>query len=138
MRTTAKRKNRIRIVRTESRPYGRAAFQREWEPVFCPETGRKEQGAQRAKDGHTRAIRKTWLVPRHHYSAIEAFALTLTLTAVVSLSLAIRNAGLTLDATLFWLSAWPLSALVAVPARFLIAPLVTKAVALIVTPDARP
>ncbi|MGF1619638.1 MAG: DUF2798 domain-containing protein [Rhodomicrobiaceae bacterium] len=117
----------IRISRAEWHPAGRIRFQPEWEPV--PDPYADDNGVWNA-DSTKRLPR----IPHRYQSALAGTALTILLTAVVSLGMTIRAVGFSLDLASFWLAAWQLAALIAVPARFILAPLVMKALAPFVEP----
>ncbi len=123
---------RIRIVRPELQPGRQVYFQREWEPVFCPDPPRRAE-PERAGDANGAAeAASAPRLPRRYHSAVAGTALTVALTGVVSLGMVVRTAGLTLDAGLPWLGAWQHAALIAVPTRFVLAPLVSRLVGLFV------
>jgi hypothetical protein len=61
--------------------------------------------------------------------------LSVCMSAVISLIVTIKNTGLDgLDTAMLWLAAWQASCLIAVPMRFLVAPLVARFVGLLVEP----
>ena len=122
----------VRIYRRETRPEGRAPFQREWEPPFCPEW-RPRDLPRRTDIAYTD---KSWCIPRRYKSFAETTALTLTSTAIVSFGVTVKNVGLNLDTALFWLAAWPVSAMIAIPLRLILTPLVNRCIALFVEPPA--
>jgi len=121
----AHHRSTIRIFRSGWLPARGVPFQPEWAPVSDPYT----------EDHRARCAPPRLRVPQSWHAALTGTALTVALTAVVSLGMAIRTAGLTLDAGAFWLAAWQFAALIAVPTRFVLAPLVTKAVGLLVEPS---
>ena len=124
------RQRRIRIFRPESRPSNRFRFQPEWEPIPDPYTNYQRI---HAVCGPPQAIRLP-RIPYRYRPAVTGTVLTVALTAVVSLGMTVKAVGLTPDAGAFWLSAWQMAALIAVPARFLLAPLISKAIAPIIEP----
>jgi hypothetical protein len=79
---------------------------------------------------------KSWCIPRRYQSFVETTALTLTSTAIVSFGVTVKNVGLNLDTALFWLAAWPVSAMIAIPLRLVLTPLVNRCIALFVEPPA--
>jgi hypothetical protein len=123
---------RFRIYRRNRRSEGLAPFQREWEPVFCPE--------RRTPDAHVGLnelyTEQAWRIPRRYKSFAETTALTLTSTAIVSFGVTVKNIGLNLDTALFWLAAWPVSAMIAIPLRLVLTPLVNRCIALFMEPPA--
>jgi hypothetical protein len=121
----------VRIYRRGTRPEGRVPFQREWEPPFCPDLW--VPGTQRQIAAYTD---KFWCIPRRYKSLAETTALTLTSTAIVSFGVTVKNVGLNLDTALFWLAAWPVSAMIAIPLRLILTPLVNRCIALFVEPPA--
>lgn len=129
--------NHIRIIRPETRPAGKTAFQREWEPLFCPETLFCKDPWPRFETVETENALRVPRIPRRFYSAVMGTALTVALTAIVSLGMTIRTVGLTPDAGAFWLAAWQFAALIAVPARFVLTPLVANMVGRLVEPPIR-
>lgn len=120
----------VRIYRRDMRPEGRAPFQREWEPPFCPEWQPRET-PRRTDAAYTD---KSWCIPRRYQSFAETTALTLTSTAIVSFGVTVKNVGWTLDTGLLWLAAWPVSALIAIPLRLVLTPLVNRCIALFLEP----
>jgi hypothetical protein len=127
--TLGAHRSSIRISRAEWYPAGRVRFQPEWEPVSDPYTD--DKGVWKA-DRSNRLPR----IPHRYHSALAGTAMTILLTAVVSLGMTIRTVGFSLDLASFWLAAWQLAALIAVPTRFILAPLVMKALAPFVEPPA--
>jgi hypothetical protein len=120
----------VRIFRPEPNAERRAPFQREWEPVFSPEPW------PRRNDCRTDRAPRLPRIPRRYHAAVVGTALTVALTAVVSFGMTIKTAGLSPDAPMRWLAAWQLACLIAVPARFVLLPLVSKAAGLLVEPPA--
>ena len=122
----------IRIFRPEMRPGGRVYFQREWEPVFCPEAFPRGEPRPAFDSGCRPDALKMPRISCRYHSALTGVALTVALTAFVSLGMTVKTAGLTLDAITGWLTAWQTAALIAIPARFALAPLVTRFIGLFV------
>lgn len=122
----------VRIYRRGMRPEGRAPFQREWEPPFCPDLRAHDTPCQI----DAASTDKSWHIPRRYKSFAETTALTLTSTAIVSFGVTVKNVGLNLDTALFWLAAWPVSAMIAVPLRLVLTPFVNRCIALFVEPPA--
>jgi hypothetical protein len=131
-------KNRVRIFRAEDRPAGKVAFQREWEPVFCPQMPSREEAESRANTAQTGSRSKPKRIPPRYYSGVASVALTLIMTGIITFWAAVQNNGLTLNAGALWLTTWPVSAVIAVPMRLLLAPLVSKAVGLVVEAPVQP
>jgi hypothetical protein len=131
-------KNKVRIIRAEERPAGKAAFQREWEPVFCPEMPARLEAERRANGAQTGRRAKPRRIPPRYYSGVASVALTLIMTGIITFWAAVQNNGLTLNAGALWLTTWPVSAVIAVPMRLLLAPLVSKAVGLVVEAPVQP
>lgn len=73
-------------------------------------------------------------IPRRFHAAIIGTTLTTALTAVVSFALTIKNVGMGSEAVLVWLTGWMLATLIAVPARFVLAPLVHRLVGIFTEP----
>jgi hypothetical protein len=116
-------KSHIRIVRRASK----IRFQPDWEPVADPYA---ESLAARRATGLTP-------LPERFKQAVAGTALTLALTAVVSFGLAVETAGLTADTGAVWLAGWQSAAIIALPARFVLAPLVAALVARLFEPRSR-
>jgi hypothetical protein len=112
----------IRIFRAQWHPQGCPRFQPEWEPVGDPYGN---DAAQRLKLPR---------IPRRYTSHVMSVTVSVAMSAVITLFVAIRNYGVTLEAVLLWAAAWPASCVIAVPTRFAIAPLVEKITALLVEP----
>ncbi len=130
MSTAFSARNQIRIFRPETSLAGGMPFQPEWEPVANPYADHNGMlPLYRARY----AIRLP-RVPYRYQAAVTGTALTVALTAVVSLGMTVKMVGLTPDTGAFWLSAWQMAALIAVPARFVLAPLITKAIDPIIEP----
>ncbi|NJM34943.1 MAG: DUF2798 domain-containing protein [Rhodomicrobium sp.] len=115
---------RVRIVRRAPK----RRFQPDWEPVANPYAdivaGSRIIAAPR--------------LPQCFRSAVTGTALTLALTAVVSFGLAVETAGWTPNMASVWLTGWQSAALIAVPARFALAPLVAKLVGRLFEPHSPP
>jgi hypothetical protein len=77
---------------------------------------------------------KSRRIPRRYYSMVASIALTLASTAIVSFGVTVKNVGWTLDTGLLWLAAWPVSAMISVPLRLVLTPLVNRGVGLLVEP----
>ena len=122
----------VRIYRRGTRPEGRVPFQREWEPPFCPDLRVRDTPLQT----DAACADKSWRIPRRYKSLAETTALTLTSTAIVSFGVTVKNVGLNLDTALFWLAAWPVSAMIAIPLRLVLTPLVNRCIALFTEPPA--
>lgn len=75
-------------------------------------------------------------IPRRYHAAIMGTTLTTALTAVVSFALTIKNVGVGSEAILVWLTGWMLATFIAVPARFVLAPLVHRLVGVFTEPPA--
>ena len=124
------RQKRVRIVRHGTRPQRRVHFQREWEPVFCPEMQNREVSPRL----DATRTEKCWRIPRRYHSLVASTALTLASTAIVSFGVTVKNVGLTLDTGLLWLAAWPVSAMIAVPLRLALTPLIDRCIAPLIAP----
>ncbi len=123
---------RIRIFRAEARRKGRTCFQPEWEPVFCPQTQTQARGEPRCL--RAMDIERGWRIPRRYRRLVASTALTLASTAIVSFGVTVKNVGLTLDTGLIWLAAWPVSAMIAVPLRLMLTPLIDKCISPLIEP----
>ncbi len=124
------RQKRVRIVRHETRPQRRVHFQREWEPVFCPEM----QNRQMPPRPDATCTEKCWRIPRRYRRFVASTALTLASTGIVSFGVTVKNVGLTLDTGLLWLAAWPVSAMIAVPLRLALTPLIDRCISPLIEP----
>lgn len=116
----------IRIFRAQWHPQGCPRFQPEWEPVGDPYGG---DAAQRPKLPR---------IPRRYTSHVMSVTVSVAMSAVITLFVAIRNYGVSLETLLLWAAAWPVSCLIAVPTRFAISPLVQRITAALVEPPAKP
>jgi hypothetical protein len=125
-----RRKTPIPIVRRRACNGQGARFQPEWQPVFCPDVPERE--ATRRHDP-TRSGR-SWLIQRRYRSFAETTALTLASTAIVSFGVTVKNVGLTFDTGLLWLAAWPVSAIIAIPLRLVLTPLVNRCIRPLIEP----
>lgn len=123
-------RRRVRIYRRDPDAGRPAPFQREWEPAFCPEA--RASGAIRRSD--EMCTNKSWRIPRRYYAIVSSTALTLASTAIVSFGVTVRNVGLTFDTGLIWLAAWPVSAMIAVPLRMVLTPLINRCIDPLVEP----
>lgn len=136
MALSERRPTRITVYRSHRRPAGYARFQPEWEPISDPYTDDPGAEARRTAASPEKLAPNLPRLPRALYPALSATALTVALTGVVSLGPTIKTSGLTPQAAAFWLAAWQQAALIAIPARFLLAPLVSKLITLLVEPPA--
>jgi hypothetical protein len=119
----------IRIFRAQWHPQGCPRFQPEWEPVGDP-YGNDAAAAERPKLPR---------IPRRYMSQVMSVTVSVAMSAVITLFVAIRNYGVTLEAVLLWAAAWPVSCMIAVPVRFAITPLVERITsALVEPPPAKP
>lgn len=75
-------------------------------------------------------------VPRRYRSVLASVAQSVCMSAVVSLIVTIKNVGVCGDMPSVWLAAWQVSCAIAVPARFVVAPLVSRFVGAVVEPPA--
>lgn len=73
-------------------------------------------------------------LPRRYRSVLMSVALSVCMSAVVSGIVTAKNVGVSLDMASVWLAAWQVSCAIAVPARFLVAPLVSRLVGVLVEP----
>lgn len=73
-------------------------------------------------------------LPRRYRSVLLSVTLSVCMSAVVSFIVTAKNIGLSLDMPAMWLSAWKVSCAIAVPARFVVAPLVERWVGKVVEP----
>jgi Protein of unknown function (DUF2798) len=60
--------------------------------------------------------------------------LSVSMSAVVTLIVTIRHHGASLEVPALWFAAWSMSCAVAVPIRFVVAPLVARLVGAVVEP----
>ncbi len=121
---TLRERGAIRIFRAQRHPQACPSFQPEWEPVSDP-YGNDAARAERPKPPR---------IPRRYKSHVNSVAVSVAMSAVITLYVAIRNAGFSLEAVALWLAAWPVSCMIAVPARFAISPLAARITALMVEP----
>jgi phage portal protein BeeE len=75
-------------------------------------------------------------LPRRYRSVLTSVAMSVSMSGVVSFIITAKTAGLCEDMPGVWLAAWKLSCAIAVPARFVVAPLVTRFIGLLVDPPA--
>jgi hypothetical protein len=75
-------------------------------------------------------------LPRRYRSVLMSVVLSVCMSAVVSFIVTAKNVGLGLDLAGVWLAAWQVSCAIAVPARFVVAPLVSRFVGALVEPSA--
>jgi hypothetical protein len=73
-------------------------------------------------------------VPRRYRSVLMSVVLSVCMSAVVSFIVTIKNVGVCEDMASVWLAAWQVSCAIAVPARFVVAPLVSRFVGVVVEP----
>jgi hypothetical protein len=71
-------------------------------------------------------------IPRRYASVLMSVTLSVSMSAVVSLIVTIRHVGFSLDMPALWLAAWQVSCAIAVPTRFVVAPLVARCVGAVV------
>ena len=76
-------------------------------------------------------------IPRRYRSVVMSVALSVSMSAVVSCIVTIRQVGLNVDMPAIWLAAWQVSCAIAVPTRFVVAPLVARFVGALIEPAAR-
>lgn len=80
------------------------------------------------------AMLKVKRIPRRYRSVLVSVAQSVCMSAVVSLIVTIRNVGVCGDMPSVWLAAWQVSCAIAVPARFVVAPIVSRFVGVLVEP----
>lgn len=74
-------------------------------------------------------------IPRRYAYVVMSVVLSVCMSAVISLIVTIKNNGIEgRETAMMWLAAWQASCLIAVPMRFLVAPLVARFVGLLVEP----
>ena len=73
-------------------------------------------------------------LPRRYRSVLNSVALSMCMSAVVSGIVTMKTVGISLEMPAAWLAAWQVSCAIAVPARFLVAPLVSRLVGTLVEP----
>lgn len=116
----------IRIFRSEWHPAGVPRFQPEWEPVADPYwTNAVEQRP------------KWWRIPRRYMSQVMSVTVSMGMSAVITLFVVIRNYGITPETLLLWITAWPISCMIAVPTRFAISPIARKIASALVEPPVK-
>jgi hypothetical protein len=74
-------------------------------------------------------------LPRRYGSVVMSVTLSMSMSAVVSFIVTMKNVGPSLDMPGIWFAAWQVSCAVAVPARFVVAPLVNRFVGALMEPD---
>jgi hypothetical protein len=116
----------IRIFRAQWHPQGCPRFQPEWEPVGDP------------YGNDTAGRPKLPRIPRRYTSHVMSVTVSVAMSAVITLFVALRNYGVSLETLLLWGAAWPVSCLIAVPTRFAISPLVKRITSALVEPPAKP
>lgn len=114
----------IRIFRSEWHQAGRTHFQPEWEPVADPYWN------DTAQLRHPKWRR----IPQRYKSHVMSVTVSMAMSAVITLFVAIRNYGITLETFMLWAAAWPVSCMIAVPTRFAISPFAHKITAVLVEP----
>jgi hypothetical protein len=118
----------IRIFRGAAQGRRAAAFQPEWQPLDYPDLPADAPGCDE------RNARRR--VPQRWFDRARSVALSVSVSAFVTLVLTIREIGLAQGWTQAWLTTLKLSLLIGLPARFLIEPYVARLVALFVQPPA--
>lgn len=73
-------------------------------------------------------------IPRRYRSVVMSVALSVCMSAVVSFIVTAGHVGVSLELPAAWLAAWQVSCAIAVPARFVVAPLVARCVSAVVEP----
>jgi hypothetical protein len=73
-------------------------------------------------------------VPHRYRWVLVSVVQSVCMSAVVSLIVTIRNVGMCGDMPGLWLAAWQVSCAIAVPARFAVAPMVSRFVGALVEP----
>lgn len=116
----------IRIFRAQWHPQGCPRFQPEWEPI----------GDLYERDAAGRP--KLPRIPRRYMSHVMSVTVSVAMSAVITLFVAIRNYGVSLETLLLWATAWPVSCLIAVPTRFAFSPIVQKITCVLVEPPPKP
>lgn len=115
----------IRIVRDASARRA-SAFQPEWEPLSRADVT-PEHRPQQGRNGAGR-------MPGRYFDAALSIALSVCVSAFVTLALTVRAVGLAPELTDTWLTTLKLSLLIGLPARFLFEPYVARLVGLFVRP----
>lgn len=116
----------IRIFRSQRHPNGCAHFQPDWEPVADP-----------YGNDNARSLGTLPRIPRQYKSHVMSVTVSVAMSAVITLYVAIRNYGITLETFMIWGAAWPVSCMIAVPTRFAITPLVERITSALVEPAGR-
>ena len=75
-------------------------------------------------------------IPSRYKAVLRSVMLSVCMSAVVSFIVTARNVGLCMDMPGVWLAAWQVSCAIAVPARFVVTPLVNRFVGVLVEPSA--
>lgn len=114
------RQRRVRIFRGAAL----APFQPDWQPVADPYA---EGGASRSAAALPR-------IPRRYSPYVMSVTVSVAMSGVISLIVAIKTFGISFDTPVIWLAAWPVSCMIAVPMRFVVAPLVDRFVNAVVEP----
>jgi hypothetical protein len=73
-------------------------------------------------------------LPRRYRRVVMPIALSVSMSGVVTFILTAMNVGLCAQMPGIWLAAWQLSCAIAVPARFVVAPLVHRCVGVLLEP----
>ena len=73
-------------------------------------------------------------LPRRYRPVVTSIALSVSMTAVVSFIVTVKTVGLGAAMVDTWFASWQFSCAIAVPARFVVAPLVGRFVGLFVSP----
>ena len=71
-------------------------------------------------------------IPRRYSSLVMSVTLSVSMSAVVTLIVTIHHHGVSPQIPSLWLAAWQMSCLVAIPIRFVVAPLVERLVGAVV------
>jgi hypothetical protein len=116
----------IRIFRGSADPRRGTVFQPEWAPLHWPDAS-PDSGRV---DGHDRVRRN----PARRFDLAQSVALSVCVSAFVTLVLTVRSVGLAPDLTQTWLATLKLSLLIGLPARFLIEPYVERLVGFFLEP----
>jgi hypothetical protein len=71
-------------------------------------------------------------IPRRYGSLVMTVTLSVSMSAVVTLIVTIHHHGVSPQIPSLWLAAWQMSCAIAVPTRFVVAPLVARLVGAVV------
>ena len=71
-------------------------------------------------------------IPRRYRSVVMSVALSICMSAVVSFIVTAKTVGFSLDMPAAWCAAWQVSCAIAVPARFVVAPMVERCIGAVV------